>query len=158
MKRKTPAQSRSVISDMMLPSQANPAGNVHGGEIMKIMDTCAGVAAMRHANCNVVTLRVDGMVFHSPVYVGQLVLCEAELTFVGRTSMEIRVTLKVEDLTMDEPARTALSAYFTFVALDHHGRPRPVPGLELETDQQRQAFEQGQQRYQTYKAMQRTDR
>ena len=114
---------------------------------MKIMDTCAGVAAMRHCKGNAVTLRVDELIFHCPVYVGQLVVCEAELVYAGRSSMEIRVTLKVDDMTSETPTKTALSAYFTFVALDSHGIPCAVPQLELESEEERAAYEMGRQRH-----------
>lgn len=147
MRTKRISESRSIISNVMQPSQANPNGNVHGGEIMKIMDTCAGVAAMRHCKSNAVTLRVDELIFHCPVYVGQLVVCEAELVYTGHSSMEIRVTLNVDDMTTETPTKTALSAYFTFVALDSQGVPCEVPQLELESDEERAAFEMGRQRH-----------
>ena len=145
------SESRSVLSEVMHPSQANPAGTVHGGEIMKMMDTCAGVAAMRHAKTNVVTARVDELEFHQPIYVGQLVVCEAGLVFTGRTSMEVEVTVKVEDITSDIPAKIALTAFFTFVALDKDKKPCTVPGLLVETEEEQKAYEEGQKRYLQYK-------
>ncbi len=145
------SESRSVLSEIMLLSQANPAGTVHGGEIMKMMDNCAGVAAMRHAKTNVVTVRVDELVFYEPIHLGQLVICEAHLVFTGSTSMEVEVTVRVEDLKSEQPAKTALSAFFTFVALDEDQNPCPVPGLILETDEEKQAFEEGRKRYLEYK-------
>jgi acyl-CoA hydrolase len=145
------AESRSVLSEVILPGQANPAGTVHGGEIMKMMDTCGGVAAMRHAKTNVVTARVDELMFYQPINVGQLVICEAELVFTGRTSMEVKVTVKVEDMLSDAPSKVALSAYFTFVALDKDKNPCPVPGLMIETEQERLSFEEGKRRYMQYK-------
>ncbi len=152
MKYKTVEESKSIISDVMLPSQANPAGNVHGGEIMKLMDTCASVVAMRHAKSNVVTMRVDELIFHHPVYVGQLVICEAELVFTGRTSMEIKVTVNVEDMASDTPNKVAISAFFTFVALDVHGVPREIPQLKPITPEEEKAFELGRKRYEANKA------
>jgi acyl-CoA hydrolase len=131
----------------MLPSQANPGGKVHGGEIMKMMDTCGGVAAMRHAKMNVVTVKVDELEFFQPIKVGQLVICDAEVAFVGRTSMELKITVKVEDLMSDSPAIVALSAFFTYVALDIQGNPHSVPELVLETDEQREIFEVRKHRY-----------
>ena len=142
----------SVISDVMQPSQANPAGNVHGGEIMKMMDTCGGVAAMRHAKCNVVTVRVDELVFYKPIYVGQLVICEAHLVFVGRTSMEVKVTVKAEDMKSECKSETVLTAYFTYVALDDEGKPREVAGLKPENNEEKQALELGWQRYLAHKS------
>lgn len=151
MTAKTIKQSKSIISDIILPSQANPAGNTHGGEIMKMMDTCGGVAAMRHAKTNVVTVRVDELIFYHPVYVGQLVVCEAELVYVGRTSMEVKVTVKVEDMKCECEPKVALSAYYTYVALDEKGVPCEVPRLLTETDEERAAFEMGHQRYLAHK-------
>lgn len=143
--------SRSFLSHVMLPGQANPAGTVHGGEIMKLMDACGGVAATRHARCNVVTVRVDELVFYQPIQVGQLVICQAELVFVGRTSMEVRVTVFVEDLMCDHSRKTALTAYFTYVALDENNKPTPVQALLLKTADEETAFELGRQRYTEHK-------
>lgn len=148
---KKSSESRSVLSEIMLPCQANPSGKVHGGEIMKLMDNCGGVAAMRHAKSNVVTVRVDELVFHQPIMVGELVICDAQLIFAGRTSMEVRVTVKVEDLMKETPTRVALTAFFTYVALDEAGRPQQVPALLVETAEERAAFKEGKRRYLAYK-------
>jgi acyl-CoA hydrolase len=147
MNMKAVSQSKSVLSEVMLPNQANPGGTVHGGEIMKMMDTCGGVAAMRHAKMNVVTVRVDELEFYQSIKVGQLVICEAEVAFVGKTSMEVKITVKVEDLMSDSPAIVALSAFFTYVALDSQGRPHSVPELVLGNDEQREIFEARKRRY-----------
>lgn len=151
MKVKSVQQSKVTMSTVMLPHHANPSGNVHGGEVMKLMDTAAGVAAHRHARCNTVTARVDELVFHHPVRIGNVVNCYAQLTFVGRSSMEIAVTVAVEDLLSEEPEKMALTAFFTYVALDGDGKPQPVPALEITSDEERCLFEQGQQRYLAYK-------
>jgi len=144
-------ESRSTLSELMLPNRANPDGKVHGGEVMKMMDSCAGVTAARHAKMNAVTVRVDEMVFHLPVLVAQLVICESHVVFVGKTSMEIKVTLKVEDLKCEAPPKVALTAFFTFVALDQMGKPTQVPGIILSTDEEKQAYEDGRKRYLEYK-------
>jgi acyl-CoA hydrolase len=145
------SESRSVLSEIMLPCQANPNGKVHGGEIVKIMDTCAGVAAMRHAKKNAVTVRIDQLEFYDPIMVGELVICEAQLVFAGKTSMEVEVIVKVEDLMTEAPARVALKAFFTFVALDEEGKPTPVPGLLLKSDEEKAAFAEGERRYLAHK-------
>ncbi len=137
---KTVSSSKSYISEFMLPGQANPAGNVHGGEIMKMMDNCGAVAAMRHAKKEVVTVRVDELEFIKPISVGQLVVCEAVVAFVGHTSMEIRIEVRVEDMVSDVPASLALTAFFTYVALDGKGKPTSVPGLITETPQEAALF------------------
>ena len=151
MKPKTISSTRSSISSVMLPAQANPAGNVHGGEIMKMMDVAASVTAIKHAKCNVVTLRVDELIFHHPIYVGQLVTCESEMVYVGSTSMEIKVTVKVENMESDDEPMIAQTAYFTFVALDKNGKSTKVPQLILETEEERVNFEMGEERKKQYK-------
>ena len=141
------SDSKSILSEVMQPSQANPGGTVHGGEIMKIMDTCGSVTAKRHSKSNVVTVRVDELVFYEPIYVGELVLCDAELVFVGKTSMEVKVSVKAENLENDAPARVALTAFFTYVALDNNRKPCPVEQPVAVTDEEKAAYEEGKQRY-----------
>lgn len=145
--------SQVTMSNVMLPQHANPSGNVHGGEIMKLMDSAAGVVARRHARTNVVTARVDKLEFHHPIHVGNVVTCYGKLTFVGKSSMEVSVTVTVEDVTIDEPAKTALTSYFTFVALDERGKSQQVPSLELANEEERRLFREGQQRYLAYKQL-----
>ncbi|HZJ57677.1 MAG TPA: acyl-CoA thioesterase [Clostridia bacterium] len=144
---KTVAYSRTVMSRIMLPSEANPAGNVHGGEIMKFMDTTAFVTAVKHCRTNVVTARVDELEFYLPILVGQLVTCKTQLVFVGKSSMEIAVRVQVEDLKVEEPAKVALTAYFTMVALDDNYKPTEVPGLKLKTPEEEALFKERQEIY-----------
>ncbi|HZK01796.1 MAG TPA: acyl-CoA thioesterase [Anaerovoracaceae bacterium] len=134
-------RTKLVMSQLMLPNQANVAGNVHGGEIMKLMDNAAGAVARRYARSNVVTARVDELEFHLPIFVGALVTLTATIAYVGRSSMEIIVNVYVEDLESDSEPTQALSSYFTMVALDRNGRPRTVPPLTLETDEEKQLYE-----------------
>ncbi|MDA8442967.1 MAG: acyl-CoA thioesterase [Peptococcaceae bacterium] len=150
---KTVSHSQVIMSNFMLPHQANPSGNVHGGEIMKLIDSAAGVVALRHARTNVVTARVDELKFINPVRIGNVVTCYGKLTFVGRSSMEVSVTVTVEDVSVDEPAKIALTAYLTFVSLDAHGKPQQVPGLELTNEEEHRLFEAGKLRYLAYKEM-----
>ncbi len=135
-----------TMSQTMLPSQANHAGNVHGGEIMKLMDTAAGAAARRYARSNVVTARVDEMQFLYPIFVNAFVTCTATVAYVGNTSMEVIVTVDVEDLETEDPPIRAQSAFFTMVALDKTGKPKKVPPLVLETEEEKRLFEEGRQR------------
>lgn len=151
MKTKTISETKAFLSDVMLPSQANPNGNVHGGEIMKMMDTCGSVAAMKHSKKTVVTVRVDELVFYKPIFVGQLVVCEANLVYVGRTSMEVNVIVKVEDVRKDCPIEVALTAFFTFVAIDKDGKPCEVPGLEICSEEEQKLFDLGKNRYLAHK-------
>jgi acyl-CoA hydrolase len=151
MASKSVNHSQVIMSNVMLPQHANPFGNVHGGDIMKMMDSAAGVVARRHARKNVVTARVDKLEFHLPIHIGNVVTCYGKLTFVGKSSMEVSVSVSVEDMSKDEPAKTALTAYFTFVALDDRGKSQQVPPLELANEEERRLFEEGRQRYLAYK-------
>ena len=152
MQTKKISESAVEMSMVMLPHQANVAGNVHGGEIMKLMDNAAYVVAHRHARSNVVTARVDELAFHQPIYVGNLVTCSANLTFVGTSSMEIFVDVEVEDLSKEDSSKCALTAFFTMVALNAGGQTCSVPALELTTDAEKAMFEEAKQRYETNRA------
>jgi len=132
--------SRLVLAQVMTPLDANISGNVHGGNIMKLADTAAGVVAIRHSGRNCVTATVDRFDFHAPVYVGNLVTLKASLNYVGRTSMEIGVRVEAEDLRTGRKTHTN-SCYITMVALDAEGKPAEVPRLLLETDEDRRRHE-----------------
>ncbi|MCL5022393.1 MAG: acyl-CoA thioesterase [Nitrospirae bacterium] len=135
MEGKKVGESSVAIAQVMVPQDVNPAGNVHGGVIMKLIDTAAGVVASRHARRNVVTASIDRLDFHHPVFVGDLVLVKGSLNMVGRTSMEIGVRVEAENLLTGERRHTA-SAYLTLVALDEEGRPVRVPPLVVETEEE----------------------
>lgn len=128
--------SSVTIAQVMIPQDANPAGNVHGGVIMKLIDTAAAVAASRHARCNTVTASIDRLDFHHPVFVGDLLFFKASLNMVGRTSMEVGVRVESENLISGEVRHTA-SSYLTFVALGKDGRPQAVPPLVIDTDEEK---------------------
>jgi len=132
MEGKTVRESLVALSHVMLPQDANIAGNVHGGVIMKHIDTAAGLVAARHARSNCVTASIDRLDFHHPVFVGNLLTLRASINFVGRTSMEIGVRAETEDVITGQIRHTA-SAYLTFVALDGNRRPKEVPPLILES-------------------------
>ncbi|TAN42335.1 MAG: acyl-CoA thioesterase [Nitrospirae bacterium] len=136
MEGKKIADSSVVIAQVMLPQDANPAGNIHGGVIMKLIDTTAAVVASRHARSNAVTVSIDRLDFHHPVYIGDLLFLKAGINMAGRTSMEIGVRVEAENYVTGEVRHTA-SAYLTFVALDKNGRPTPVPPLILEADDEK---------------------
>ncbi len=129
------ADSRVSLSLLMGPQQVNTLGNVHGGIIMKYVDEAGALAAMRHAQSHVVTVAIDSMTFMQPIYVGNLVTFQAELTFVGRTSMETRVTVIAENPLTGE-RRTSNTAYVVYVALDGDGRPQAVPQLHFQTPEE----------------------
>jgi acyl-CoA hydrolase len=149
-KERTVGHSSVIMAQLMLPHQANPAGYVHGGEIMKIMDNAAGVVAARHAHTNVVTARVDDINFLNPVRVGDLVVVHAVLTFVGHSSMEICLEVETENLAAEEK-QMALRAYFIYVALDQAGKPTEVPPLLITTEEEERLFEEGRKRHEAHK-------
>jgi acyl-CoA hydrolase len=124
----------------MLLYDANPTGNVHGGTIMKLVDTAGGLVAMKHSGRLCVTVRIDSMSFEAPVYVGDLVTVRASINAVGNTSMEVGVRVDSETLTSSE-TRHISTAYLVYVALGDDGRPTPAPPLSIETpdDARRQA-------------------
>jgi acyl-CoA hydrolase len=113
-------------------ADANAAGNVHGGTIMKLCDEAAGLAAIRHSRSRVVTAAVDRMTFLVPVLVGELVAFHAAVNAVWSTSMEVGVRVEAENPRTGEVRHTN-SAYFTMVALDADGRPAPVPPVDAST-------------------------
>ena len=147
---KLSSDSLIYISEVMMPHQANVAGNIHGGEIIKIMDSAAYASARRYARSNVVTARIDEVEFHLPIMIGDLVTCTAQVVYVGKSSMEVAVTVDVEDLETEGKKR-ALSAFFTMVALDKKGRPNPVASLKMITQEEEKAFAEGQKRYEGHK-------
>lgn len=139
------SESRVVMSMVMNPEHANAMGNVHGGVVMKLIDEAGGLAAIRHARSVAVTVAVDQMSFDKPVYVGNVITLTAELTYTGRTSMEVRVTVVSED-PIRGTMTTTNTAYLVFVAIDSQGHPHPVPGLIIETSDEQLRFEQAQER------------
>jgi len=153
---RTVAYSAVDMAQIMLPDQANVAGYVHGGELMKAMDNAAWVVACRHSRRNTVTANVEEMNFHSRVRVGGLVLMHARITFVARTSMEVRVDVDAEDLLSGRRIQ-ALTAYFTTVALDAEGNPTRVPPLIISTREEQRLYEEGKTRYEARKRARRNN-
>jgi acyl-CoA hydrolase len=137
---KTVQASRISIGQFMQPEHANNYfGNVHGGWIMKLVDEAGALACMRHAQRRVVTVAIDSMVFRKPIKIGELVLLTAELTYTGRTSMEVEVLVQAENPITGERDHTN-TAYLVFVALDDNGKPVAVPTLIPETDDEKRKF------------------
>ena len=137
--------SAITTSIIMMPEDANPAGNVHGGIIMKHVDESAGIVAFRHSRNNSVTASIDNLVFHYPVFVGDLLTLKASINLAAKSSMEIGVRIESENLLTGEVRHNA-SAYLTFVALDKAGRPTQVPSLIFETEDEKQRNSQAQTR------------
>ena len=147
MEGKAIRESRVTLTQVMGPTDANILGNVHGGLIMKLCDEAGGMAAVKHARRPAVTVTVDSMSFLSPVHIGDLVTVEAEVTWVGRTSMETRVVVTAENVLTGEVTHTN-AAFFVYVALDENGRPVPVLPLICETEQEQQRYRQAEERRQ----------
>jgi len=148
-------QSEVALAQVMLPSDANGQGNVHGGTIMKLVDTAGGIAAIRHARRRVVTVIMDSMTFLQPVYVGDLVTVRARLTWTGTSSMEAEVRVDAENVLTGRVTHTS-TAYLVYVALDDDGKPCPVPPLRLTTDAERTAWTQAEAR-RVYRLAARSD-
>ncbi len=134
------AATRAQFSRLMMPTDANPMGNVYGGSIVKYIDEVASVVAIRHSRTNVVTASIDAMDFFHPVYIGNLLVLKAAMNFVGRTSMEVGVRVEAEDLKTGKSLHTG-SCYLTMVALDQWGRPTPVPSVKPADDDERRWYE-----------------
>jgi uncharacterized protein (TIGR00369 family) len=139
------SESRVSLSMLLNPEHANTLGNVHGGVIMKLVDEAGALAAMRHSQSPVVTVAIDSMTFDEPIYVGNVVTLTAELTYTGRTSMEVRVSVVAEDPLTGSRFHTNL-AYLVYVAIDRQGRPRPVPPLCVETPEEKVRFQEAEER------------
>jgi uncharacterized protein (TIGR00369 family) len=134
---KPASESEVVLVEQMEITDANLSGNVHGGAIMRLVDTAAGLAAHKHCAGRVVTVAMDEMLFLEPIFVGDVVTAKAMVNDVGRTSMEVGVRVEAENYATKRRVHTA-SAYLVFVALDQRGKPRPVPPIVAETDEQQQ--------------------
>lgn len=142
---KTVNASRVMLSQLMQPEHANNLGNVHGGWIMKLVDETGALACMRHAQRRVVTVAVDQMIFRHPIRIGDVVTLTAEVSYVGRTSMEAEVQVVAENPITGERTHTN-TAYLVYVALDETGKPVPIPPLLPETDVERIRLEEGRNR------------
>lgn len=145
LKPRAASQSQTVISVVMEIEHTNNAGYVHGGTIMRLVDTAAGIAAARHSRRRVVTAAMDDMSFLSPVYIGDLVTVRAMVNDAHRSSMEVGVRVDVETVPTGERRHVA-SAHLVFVGLDGEGKPAPVPPVIAESDDERRRQAQAQVR------------
>src|SRR5262249_25125932 len=140
-----PEQTRCVMTQIVMPMHTNGvAGVMFGGIMMQWIDVCAGVAAMRHAMGAVLTASIDRLDFLSTVHVGEVVLLQAQVNYVARTSMEVGCRVETEDMKSGV-RRYVTKAYLTFVAVED-GRPRPIPPLELETEDDRRRHAEAETR------------
>ena len=142
---KTPRESEVVMTQMILPSDANPVNAAFGGRVMEWIDICAAVAAQRHCRQTVVTASMDDLHFHAPIKIGWIVTLHGRVIAAFRTSMEVGVTVTAENPLTGEK-HMATSALLTFVAINREGGKVPVPPLVLETEEERVAAREAESR------------
>ncbi|MBX2905009.1 MAG: acyl-CoA thioesterase [Taibaiella sp.] len=140
MKAKHPQETFVVMSELILPNDTNTLGNLMGGRLMHWMDIAAAIAAQKHCNCPVVTASVDNVSFNNPIKLGNLLTIEAKLTRSFNTSMEVFLRVWGEDLSA-QYRYLSNEAYLTFVALDPNGRPRKVPELVPDSEEEKKMFD-----------------
>ena len=140
MQAKTPKDSRTILTDLVLPSETNPLNNLFGGELLARMDRAASIAARRHSRRIVVTASVNHVAFNKAIPLGSVVTVEAVVSRAFKTSMEIFIDVWVEDRESGKKSK-ANEAIYTFVAVDETGIPVSVPALEPETDLEKARFD-----------------
>ena len=134
---------------LICPAHINHYGRLFGGQLLKWIDELAGIVAIRHCGGTVTTAAIDNLQFQAPAYSGDMIVLQGMVTYVGRTSMEVRVDTYREAL--DGRREMINRAYMDMVAIDCKGRPMEVPGLLIETDEQRKEWEAAQKRRQMRK-------
>lgn len=146
MQPKTVGSSRSILTQLVFPSDTNMHGTMFGGKVMEYIDKLAAIACMRHARRPVVTASSDHLDFIAPIRVGQAIEIEACVTWTHRSSMEAYAKVYAEDLMTGERTLT-VTALLTFVALDENGKPSPVPAVIPETEEEIQLHQSALERY-----------
>lgn len=139
---------RSPTSEMtflVTPDMSNFGGNMHGGELLKLLDKAAYTCAIRYSGAYVVTLSVDKVLFKEAIKIGELLTLKASINYTGRTSMEVGIRVEAENLETGAIRHTN-SCYFTMVAVDQDGKPTPIAPLELKTDIQKERWEAAEKR------------
>jgi len=140
MAGKTPSESRTIITDLVLPSETNPIGNMFGGELLARMDRAASIAARRHSRRIVVTASVNHVAFNKMIPLGSVVTVEAHVSRAFKSSMEVFLDVWIEDRESGMRSK-ANEGIYTFVAVDEMGSPVPVPPLHPETDLEKERFQ-----------------
>lgn len=136
---KAPSESATVLLRVMMPMDANTAGNVFGGAILKLIEEAAWLSALKHAHSNLVTKCIERLDFLSPVYIGDVLRLESCINYVGKTSMEIGVRVEAENPMTGEIRHTG-TAFLTYVALGKDGKPQPVPPMKPITDEEKRRW------------------
>ena len=129
-------ESRTELTQVVLPNDANPLGNILGGTVMHLVDITGAIAAHRHASSYVVTASIDHMDFRSPIKVGEIIILKSSVNRVFHTSMEVGVKVFREEVFTRKQKHTS-SAYLTYVAIDADGRPQPAPKVIAETAEEK---------------------
>lgn len=147
MQKKTPSQSRTTTTDLVLPGETNHLNHLFGGELLARMDRVASIAAVRHSNCVVVTASVNHVAFKKPVPLESVVTLEAAVSRAFHSSMEVIIDVWVEN-PMDGSRFRANEAIYTFVAVDSKGVPTEVPEIQPETEIEKERYESALRRKQ----------
>lgn len=140
MQTKSPKDSHIMMTEIVLPNDTNVFGNLMGGRLMYWMDIAAAIAAQKHCNAPVVTASVDNISFENPIKLGNTVHIEANVTRAFNTSMEVHLKVWGEDFIQQFRYKSN-EAYYTFVALDPHGKPKVAPGLTPQTEDDKKLFD-----------------
>tara|TARA_R100001369_G_scaffold77638_1_gene107097 strand:- start:1369 stop:1878 length:510 start_codon:yes stop_codon:yes gene_type:complete len=140
MESRTSLESRTIITDLVLPSETNPIGNMFGGELLARMDRAAGIAARRHSRRVVVTASVNHVAFNKMIPLGSVVTVEAKVSRAFKSSMEVFMDVWIEDRESGMRSK-ANEAIYTFVAVDEMGSPVPIPPLKPETELEKERYE-----------------
>lgn len=147
MESKKSADSLIIMTELVLPNDTNTFGNLMGGRLMYWMDIGAALSATKHCGAPVVTASVDNISFTNPIKLGNVVHIEAKVTRAFNTSMEVHLNVWGEDIIRQHKYKSN-EAYYTFVALDPHGKPKVVPVSEAETEDEKRLFESALRRRQ----------
>ena len=145
MKKKTPENSRVDMTQIVLPQHTNALGTIFGGVVLSWMDIAAAICAQKHCGKNVVTASIDAMNFLAPIHLGWVVYVSAHVNYTANSSCEVGIRITAENPQTGESHHTA-NAYVTMVAIDSNGRPTKIPALVLETEKEKQRFEEGKKR------------
>jgi acyl-CoA hydrolase len=133
------------MTELVIPEDTNPQGNIFGGRVMALIDKAAAIVGLRHSRTQVATASVDSLTFHSPIRLGSIVVIEARLNAVFRSSMEVGVRVESEEVLTGKRRHTT-TAFVTVVSIDAAGRPLPAPPLLLETEEDRQLAREAERR------------
>jgi acyl-CoA hydrolase len=140
MSAKRRSESALTMTQVVLPTHVNLTNTMYGGELMKLMDAAAGLVGMRHSLRNVVTAGTSQISFIKPILVGDLIFCRAELTYTGRTSMEVYVDVTAETV-LKGVTKHVCNGYFFLVAVDENHQPTEIPPLAIENEEQQRLCE-----------------